>query len=146
SSYIAAFDRRNGERLWKTSRDEWEAWGSPLFYTPAGAAPQILTASRGQIGAHLVANGSSTLTYHGIATTIVGSPVLDHDTVFVFGYGSDVPTPFSRQLEKYDKNHDGQLTRDEYGNDAFLHGIAKFKGNRDMIVTKEEWDAKQLEV
>jgi outer membrane protein assembly factor BamB len=109
SSYIAAFDRRNGEMRWKTSRDESEAWGSPLFYSPAGAPPQILTASRGQIGAHLVANGSRTLTYHGIATTIVGSPVLDHDTVFVFGYGSDVPTPFSRQLEKYDKNHDGQL-------------------------------------
>ena len=42
-SYIAAFDRRNGEQRWKTSREEVESWGSPLIYQPAGAkTPTIL--------------------------------------------------------------------------------------------------------
>ena len=38
-SYIAAFDRRNGEIRWKTPREEMEGWATPLLYQPAGAAP-----------------------------------------------------------------------------------------------------------
>ena len=54
--------------------------------------------------------------------------------------------PFEDRLSKYDKNHDGQLSPDEYGNDAFVHGIGKYTGNRDMVVTREEWDEKQRRV
>jgi outer membrane protein assembly factor BamB len=140
-SYMAAFDRRNGEIRWKTARGESEGWGTPLLYSRL-----ILTTSRGQFGAHLASNGKRTLTQEGLSPAIVGSPVLDRDTVFVFGYGSEAPSPFSARLEKLDKNHDGQLSPDEYGTDAFIHGIAKYGGNRDMIVTKDEWDAKQREV
>lgn len=68
--------------------------------------------------------------------------MLDEHTVFAFGYGSESTVPFSDILTTLDKNHDGQLTADEYGDDAFLIGIAKVEGNRDGIVTKEEWDAR----
>lgn len=145
-SYIAAFDKRDGETRWKVARDESEGWGTPLLYHPPGLPPQILTASRGLFGAHLLASGKRTLSSSGIPATIVGSPILDGDTVYVFGYGADAPSPFSTRLEKYDKNHDGQLTLDEYKDDAFVYSVAKYNGNRDMIVTKEEWDARQLEV
>jgi hypothetical protein len=50
-SYIAAFDRRNGEMRWKKKREEGEGWGTPLAYTAKGAAPLILTAGRGRFGA-----------------------------------------------------------------------------------------------
>jgi len=145
-SYIAAFDRRNGELRWKKAREEGEGWGTPLFYAPSGESPMILTASRGQFGAYRVSDGSRTLSWDGIATTIVASPILDQDTVFVFGYGSDAPAPFAGRLSRLDKNQDGQLSQDEYGNDAFVRGIGKYVGNRDMIVTREEWDEKQREV
>jgi outer membrane protein assembly factor BamB len=145
-SYIAAFDRKNGEIRWKKSRDEGEGWGTPLLYTSSSKVPLILTTSRGQLGAYLPADGKRILTQHGVATTIVASPVLDKDTLFVFGYGSESPTPFAGRLSRYDKNQDGQLSPDEYGNDAFVHGIGKFVGNRDLIVTREEWDEKQREV
>jgi outer membrane protein assembly factor BamB len=151
NSYIAAFDRRNGEIRWKIAREESESWGTPLFYEPPGAAPLILTASRGQFGAHLLANGSRALTQHGLSPTIVASPVLGKDklgreTLFVFGYGSDSATPFSSVLERYDKNHDGKLSPDEYVGSAFILGIGTYGGKRDLIVTKEMWDAKQREV
>jgi outer membrane protein assembly factor BamB len=68
------------------------------------------------------------------------------DTVFVFGYGSDTPASFDDRLTRLDKNKDGKLTADEYGTDAFVHGIGKFVGNRDMVVERGEWDAKQREV
>jgi len=143
NSFVAAFDRRNGELRWKTARTESEGWGSPLFYQPRGAAPVVLTASRGQFSIYTAGNGKRIGGLESIATTIVASPILDKDTVYVFGYGSETPAPFSRTQERFDKNKDGRITPDEYGNDAFVRGIGKFVGNRDGIVTREEWDEKQ---
>jgi outer membrane protein assembly factor BamB len=122
SSFIAAFDRRNGEIRWKTARDEKESWGTPSLYTPSGGIPQILTASRGQFGTHQLTDGKRTASQQGISPTIVASPVLDRDTVFVFGYGSEETAPFSGPLTKFDKNHDGQITPDEYGEKNGMNG------------------------
>ena len=140
-SYIAAFDRRNGEIRWKTVRGEKDGWATPLLH---GA--QIVTTSRGQLGAHGVAGGKRSWSYDRLSPAIVASPVLDGDTIFTFGYGHDAPTPFSSLLAKYDKNHDGRLTPDEYGIDPLVAGVAKYEGNRDLIVTQEEWDGKQKAV
>jgi outer membrane protein assembly factor BamB len=146
-SYIAAFDRRNGEMRWKQSREEGEGWGTPLLYKPASGAPLVLTASRGRFGAYRVSNGERILnTTGGLATTIVASPILDGEAIYVFGYGSESPASFDDRLSRRDSNKDGRLTPDEYGDDAFLMGIGKYAGNRDMIVTRDEWDAKQQEV
>jgi len=143
-SYVAAFDRRNGEQRWKTPREEAESWGSPLIYQPEGAkASTILTVSRGMYGAYAPDTGKRIATLRGLATTIVASPILDGEMVYAFGYGGDAPTPFSRTLARLDTNKDGKLTQGEYTTDAFVHGIAKFSGNRDMIVTEDEWDEKQ---
>lgn len=145
-SFIAAFDRRNGETRWKIARSETEGWGSPLLYPVAGASPFVLTTTRGVFGAHLASNGKRVLNQEGLGSAIVASPVLATDTVYAFGYGSDTPSPFDNTLKKYDKNHDGQVTPDEYGTDPFVHGIGAHTGNKDGIVTKEKWDAKQRAV
>jgi outer membrane protein assembly factor BamB len=76
----------------------------------------------------------------------VASPILNDNSLFVLGYGSESGAPFDSRLERLDKNRDGQLSPDEYSTDAFLHGIGKYVGNRDLIVTREEWDEKQREV
>lgn len=142
-SFIASFDKANGELRWKMDREETESWGTALTYESGG--PLLLTVSRGQFGAYDYA-GKRIATTRNLATTIVGSPILHGDTLFVFGYGGDAPQPFSSRLSRLDKNGDGKLTADEYGEDPFLHGIAKFTGNRDMVITEDEWDAKQREV
>lgn len=145
-SFIAALDRRNGELRWKMEREEGEGWGTPLSHEPSSRTPYILTASRGQFGSYTVEAGKRVTTLRGLPTTVVGSPVIDNGILYVQGYGSDVPQPFSQRLEKLDKNHDGQLSKDEYLDEAFLAGIAKYVGNRDMVITEEEWNAKQREV
>jgi outer membrane protein assembly factor BamB len=82
----------------------------------------------------------------GLPTTVVGSPVIADGILYVQGYGSDAPAPFSQRLEKLDKNKDGQLSKEEYLDDPFLGGIAKYVGNRDLVITEEEWNAKQREI
>jgi outer membrane protein assembly factor BamB len=141
-SYIAAFDCRNGEIRWKTPRTEQEGWATPLLYRTPDGKPLVLTVGQGQLGAHLLESGKRMGSGTGLPPATVASPVLDGDTIFAFGYGSESLVPFSDALTKLDKNHDEELTADEYGDEAVLIGIAKLGGNRDGIVTKEEWDAK----
>jgi len=145
-SFVAALDRKNGELRWRTVREEGEGWGTPLFLGAAKRPPIVLTASRGQLGAYTVDSGKRVTTLRGLPTTVVGSPVIHEGVLYVQGYGSDAPAPFSARLEKLDKNHDGQLSKDEYLDEPFLAGIAKYVGNRDMIITEAEWLAKQKEV
>jgi len=142
-SYIAAFDRRNGQVRWKTPRQEIDGWATPLLYQPAGTAPLVLTASSGQLGAHRVDNGKRLWSRTSLSPLIVASPILEKDTLFTFGYGFDSISPFAGQLQKFDKNHDGKLSPDEYGNDPDLIGIGHFAGNKDGIVTQEKWDERQ---
>jgi outer membrane protein assembly factor BamB len=70
-SYIAAFDRRNGELRWKTAREESESWATPLLYHPPGLPPMILTAGPGQYGAHRVADGKRVFTQPGLSPAMV---------------------------------------------------------------------------
>ncbi len=144
-SFIAALDPKNGEMRWKVNREEAEAWGSPLLFATKGR-PQILTAARGQLGTHRIADGKRLLTLRGLPTAVVGSPVLDGNTVYVFGYGNEGPAPFSDRLNRLDTNKDGKLSPEEYGVEPFLTGIAKYVGNRDGIISEDEWLEKQKEI
>jgi outer membrane protein assembly factor BamB len=139
-SYIAAFDRNNGEMRWKSARQEPDSWGSPLVYQGS-----VITVARGLVGAHLASNGKRILSFPGMPPSVVASPILDGDTVYFFGYGTEAPTPFASRLARLDKNKDGQLSPDEYGDDAYTRGVGKYKGNRDGIVTEAEWNGRQLE-
>src|SRR5205823_1189841 len=67
NSYIAALDLGTGEMRWKVARDEAEGWGTPLLYQAPGAAAQVVTVSRGQLGMHSVSSGKRTLTMPGLA-------------------------------------------------------------------------------
>jgi outer membrane protein assembly factor BamB len=142
-SYIAAFDKRNGELRWKTPREEMDGYATPLLYQPAGAPAAVITASRGQLGAHRVDNGKRLWSWKKLSPSEVGSPILVDETLFTFGYGNDRANPFSAQLQKYDKDHDGKLAPSEYGEDAYLKGVGLFVGNLDGIVTQEEFDFRQ---
>jgi outer membrane protein assembly factor BamB len=44
-----------------------------------------------------------------------------------------------RRSEELDKNNDQRLTNDEYGQSSVLTAVASYLGNRDGIVTQDEW-------
>jgi outer membrane protein assembly factor BamB len=142
-SYIAAYDKRNGELRWKTPREEMDGYATPVVYQPKNSPAVVITASRGQLGAHRVDNGQRLWSWKNLSPSEVASPILVNDVLFSFGYGNDRANPFGPQLQKYDKNRDGQLTPDEYGDDAYLKGVGLFVGNRDGIVTQEKFDFRQ---
>lgn len=149
-SYIAAFDRRDGEMRWKTAREESEGWATPLLYQAPCSAPLILTAGQGRYGAHRVTDGRRMFTQPGLCPGMVASPVLGGDTIFAFGYGGDTEGPFAYYLAQLDKNHDGQISPDEYASAPddpdhlttdVMTAAGKYMGNGDGIVTKEKFEA-----
>lgn len=138
-SFIAAFSADSGEMKWKTAREEGEGWATPVL----ASSGEIATIGRGMFGTHTSSSGKRTTTLTGLSPAIVASPVLDGDVVYLFGYGNDEPPPFASRLARLDRNGDQKLSPDEYGQDAFLRSIGKYGGNRDGIVTAEEWDERQ---
>ena len=136
-SFLAAFDRQTGEMRWRADRSESESWATPLLHNG-----RIVTAGRGQFGLYEAATGKRIGAYAPLATTIVGSPALSGNKLFVFGYGNSGERigDFSGVLERKDKNGDGRLTRDEYGDEPIPNHFAKLTGNRDGVLTADEWE------
>ena len=138
-SYIAAYSVSDGELRWKVARQESESWGTPLLYQRPGKPLQIITVGANQIGGHQATDGKRTFSFPGTSPAMVASPVMEGDTLYAFGYGFQTRIPFSRILDRSDKNKDGVLTPDEYKDDLVLKSIGKYVGNKDGTVNDEKW-------
>lgn len=138
-SYIAAFDPADGELNWKVAREEGDGWATPLIYHGEGGPAQIVTASRGWFGAHSLSDGKRIWGMDKVPPAIVASPVVEGNTIYVFGYGNEPTSDYAGGFDRRDKDGDGVLTPEEYAGSAFMLGLAKLDGNRDGILTKEEY-------
>jgi outer membrane protein assembly factor BamB len=146
-SYIAAFDPVNGKTLWKTSRSETKGWSTPIIYRPGGkGGAQILTVADRLFGAYQLKTGKRTFTADTLAGAIVASPVVAGDMFYALGYNNEgPPRPFEEQLGKFDNDGDGRVTALETNDDAWMNGLTRFAGNRDGVLTREEWDVAMKE-
>jgi hypothetical protein len=70
---------------------------------------------------------------------IVASPVVAANRVFAFGYGNDANSDFDGAFSTRDADGDGKLTFQEYSSHAFMVATAKYEGDRDLILTRQEW-------
>ena len=70
---------------------------------------------------------------------IPASPVLENNVLIAYGYNIAAPTSFDKLLSTRDANGDGRLSASEY-KDSFFTGIARFRGNRDGVIERAEWD------
>ena len=134
-SFIAAFDPKDGEIVWKTDRPETDSWTTPLVHQG-----RIVTVSTKLFGAYEPQTGKRTLMQEGAAGVMVASAVLAGDTVFAFGYNFETPPSFDGPLNNYDKDGDGAISPTEYGNHSFYTAVALHRGDRDGVLEKQDWD------
>jgi outer membrane protein assembly factor BamB len=134
-SYIAAVDPRDGELLWTTARQEGEGWATPILISGG----RVATVSRGWLGAHRIADGKRTFELQALSPAIVASPAVYGDTLYTFGYGNESVASFERGFATRDKDGNGELTIEEIGTNPFMVGVAKYDGNRDGLLTREEY-------
>lgn len=138
-SYLAGFDLANGETRWKTDRDERVGYNTPVTFRPRNKPAQIVAGGEGRLSGYDPKTGRRLWLYDGFGPVALASPVVHENQIYSFGYGYDSTTPFEKMLGQFDKNGDGRLTPDEYGENNLLTRVGFHTGNRDGLITREEW-------
>lgn len=80
-SFVAAFDKRTGKRLWRTARSETVGWGTPVVIR-AGDRDELIVSSQRKVHAYNPANGEPLWTVSGLTFEVIPTPVVGHDLVF----------------------------------------------------------------
>jgi len=81
-SFIAAFDKRTGQELWRQSRPEIDTWATPLVVSVNGRAQVIAPAMR-QARAYDLETGEVVWQAGALTMNPIPSPVADNGMVFL---------------------------------------------------------------
>jgi outer membrane protein assembly factor BamB len=80
-SFIAAYDKRNGEQLWRRERDEMTSWATPIVVHVDGKA-QVVVSATGAVRGYDLHSGDEIWSREGLSRNVVASPVAGHGLVF----------------------------------------------------------------
>ena len=72
-SYLAAFDKRTGERRWIAHRDNVSSWSSPICVSIAGV-PQVVVSSSGSVDGYDAQEGKRLWTFGGLKGNSAPTP------------------------------------------------------------------------
>jgi outer membrane protein assembly factor BamB len=146
-SFLAAFDRATGRRLWKTERpDAVRSYSTPTIWSQNGQA-ELLVAGALSLNAYDPANGSPIWSVKGLARIVIPTPVTSGPLIYMASWapGGDsakriVLLPWEKAVEKWDANHDGKLSKDEIDDHEVLDRFFRMDLNRDGVLDQREWD------
>ncbi len=124
--YLAAYDRKTGREMWKAplGGPEGAPGGNGGHGMPVAWRDQILLHRPGEIAGYDRRNGERKWAI-AITSEGTGTPVISGDTVYFAAWlGADDlmdPMPsWDVMLQKYDKNHDGLISKDEFPDDLAI--------------------------
>ena len=73
-SFIAAFDKKTGEELWRNPRDETTSWATPLI-APANGKMQVITTATSLSRSYDLQTGELVWTLGGMTANSIPSPI-----------------------------------------------------------------------
>ena len=80
-SYVVAFDKRTGEELWRTNRDELDTWATPIVVEHGGRA-QVVTNGWSRIRSYDIETGEELWYTRGLTPLTIPSPVAGDGMVY----------------------------------------------------------------
>lgn len=80
-SYLYAFNKRTGEQLWRTPRDEMTSWSTPIIVDHAGR-PQVVVSATSRVRGYDLADGRQIWECAGLSRNVVASPVFANGMVY----------------------------------------------------------------
>jgi outer membrane protein assembly factor BamB len=93
-SFIVAVGQRDGRVRWRTPRPEARSGHStPILYTPAGGATQIILPGSFLLTAYAVETGEKIWWVRGLSFELKSTPVVSGDTLFINGFGTPENQP-----------------------------------------------------
>ncbi|MCG9131006.1 PQQ-binding-like beta-propeller repeat protein [Candidatus Poribacteria bacterium] len=82
NSFITALDKRTGDVLWKTDRDERTTWFSPIIVENDGK-PQVITTGTNRVRSYDLATGELVWNGDGLTANSIPSPVAANGHVYL---------------------------------------------------------------
>ena len=141
-SYIAAFDQRTGRQRWRTDRDPMSHnYSTPIVRGAGDGTCELVVLGPNKLIAYDPHDGRERWMARVPGGSIVSSPTLHGDILVTANFSVASYPPFSEYLKTNDKNGDGILQAGEYGGlDSVLRQFAKNAGNKDGVITEDEWN------
>jgi len=81
ASFVAAFDKRTGDVVWRTKRDAGVGWGTPIVID-TGERDELIVSSQSRVRAYDPATGEELWTVRGNLREVIPTPVVGHGLVF----------------------------------------------------------------
>jgi outer membrane protein assembly factor BamB len=89
--FLAAFDLKTGEQIWRTKRDDVPTWSTPTIHS-TGERTLLLVNGWKHAGGYDAMTGKEIWRFSGGGDIPVPGPVVAHDLVFITNaHGSDAP-------------------------------------------------------
>jgi outer membrane protein assembly factor BamB len=83
-AYLAAFDKKTGETVWKTDRESRTAWSSPMMVMVNGT-PQVVVSASGTVDGYDAKTGKALWSNDEVGGNTVASPLPVGDGQFLIG-------------------------------------------------------------
>jgi outer membrane protein assembly factor BamB len=146
-SFLIALDARSGKVAWKTVRpNAVRSYATPMIWTKEGRK-QLLVAGALELAGYDPANGEKLWWVNGLARIVIPAPLPVGDTIFMASWapGGDSGAKVTLEswqsaLEKWDKNSDGKLARDEIANPAVMDRYNRMDLDQDGALNQAEWE------
>jgi len=148
-SYLLSLDKRTGKERWRTPRPEAKSGhATPILWKAPDGRDQLLLPGSFLLTAYDVMTGEKLWWVRGLSFEIKSTPVVDHDTLYINGYGApendpgnkiNVP-PADEVWPAADADKNGVLSKEEFPkySAAFWFGVADL--NLNGTLTKDEWE------
>jgi outer membrane protein assembly factor BamB len=80
--FVVALDKKTGNELWRTGRDEPTSWATPIVVA-AGGKPQVITSATNRVRSYDLASGKLLWEASGMTANVIPSPVSAGGMVYV---------------------------------------------------------------
>ncbi|MDP7019058.1 MAG: PQQ-binding-like beta-propeller repeat protein [Pirellulaceae bacterium] len=144
-SHLAAFDKSNGDLLWRVERPNFRRnYGTPVVWR-TGEETQIVVAGTAQLMAYNVDDGELRWQVRGLCRVVSNTPVVGEDgSLYVAstGGGSAPPQPaFDQLILERDANKNGRLEAKELPNSPIKSFIDQFDRDANGGLDEEEYES-----
>jgi outer membrane protein assembly factor BamB len=152
-SFVAAYDKRTGQEIWRTDRAEFSrGYATPVVWTVEGKQ-QVVVAGTLRVVGYDLESGRELWTVRGLSRVVCASPVVGEDNTLVVAAWSAGGEPgerislepFADFLAQFDENKNGTLEASEVGSSAALKTrFAQCDRDKDGHITRQEYDEFQM--
>jgi outer membrane protein assembly factor BamB len=143
-SFIIALDRATGHQRWKTERPAATVgWATPMVFRPSEGSPQLIVLGSTRLDSYFLDTGEPRWWMPIGSMGGVGTPVASGDNIVVSTESTSEPwmPTFEATLDKYDKDKDGRLSKEEFSLDKELgEHFGWIDTDGDNFISAAEWN------